>query len=250
MSWDSVTLAVTCLSIVILGLSKGGFAGLGMLSMPLMSTVLPPGIAAGILLPVLILQDAVSAWSYRRSFDAWNLRLMLPPALAGIAAAAILVSHLATGLFEVALGAISVLFGAERIVRQLAGPVAPKILPRAFGRVCGAAAGFTSMIAHAGVPPFQFYVLPQRLPRDIFVGTSVMFYAAVNLAKLPAFLSLGQVTAASLRVSLLMFPLAAVSVLGGIWLVRRIPGQGILLVAAFLMAGLGVLLIMRGLGAA
>ena len=69
-------------------------------------------------------------------------------------------------------------------------------MPR--GIVLGLVTGFTSMIAHAGGPPFQIYVMPQRLPRDVFVGTGAMFFALVNWIKVPPYLALGQFTAENL----------------------------------------------------
>jgi hypothetical protein len=54
------------------------------------------------------------------------------------------------------------------------------------GVLSGVGSGFASMIAHAGTPPFQFYVMPKELDRDMYVGTSVLFFAATNLMKAPA----------------------------------------------------------------
>jgi len=56
-------------------------------------------------------------------------------------------------------------------------------------------AGFTSQIAHAGAPPFQLWVLPRRLPRDVLVGTSAVYFASINWIKVPAFAALGRVDA-------------------------------------------------------
>jgi hypothetical protein len=36
------------------------------------------------------------------------------------------------------------------------------------------------MIARAGTPRFQFYVMPKGFDRDLYVGTSVLFFAATN----------------------------------------------------------------------
>ena len=41
-------------AVTFLGLSKGGFAGLGMLATPLLALIVPPLEAAAILLPILI----------------------------------------------------------------------------------------------------------------------------------------------------------------------------------------------------
>ena len=70
-----------------LGLSKGGFSGIGMVATPLLALLLPPLEAAAILLPIILLQDAMSCWVYRRVWDPWNLKVMLPGAVVGVAAA-------------------------------------------------------------------------------------------------------------------------------------------------------------------
>ncbi|MBV5271395.1 MAG: TSUP family transporter, partial [Afipia sp.] len=72
-------------SVILLGLSKGGFAGLGIASTPLLALYLPPLEAAALILPILITQDAISVYVYRRDWDSWNLKVMLPGALAGMA---------------------------------------------------------------------------------------------------------------------------------------------------------------------
>lgn len=247
MVFDLTTLSFMLLAVLILGLSKGGFAGIGMVSMPLLSLIIPPGVAAGIILPVLLFQDAISVFAYRRSFDKANLRLLLPAGAIGILVGALMVSSIDQSIFELVLGTVSLVFGIERLFRYLGGPPKPHKSNRVVGVICGVLAGFTSMIAHAGVPPFQFYVLPQRLPRDVFIGTSVMFYAVVNLIKLPFFLSLGQIDTTTLKISAALFPVAFLSVLLGIWLVRRISNDRYLLVANVILIGIGLLLIYRGL---
>ena len=81
------------------------------------------------------------------------------------------------------------------------------------------------MIAHAGGPPFQIYLIPQRLPRDLFVGTGVVFFALVNLIKVPPYIALGQLTRDNLMTSAVLFPLAIASTWAGVWLVRRVSGE-------------------------
>ena len=65
----------------------------------------------------------------------------------------------------------------------------------------GSLAGFTSFISHAGAPPFQVYVMPQQLKPRVFAGTATMFFAAVNLIKLPPYVLLGQFSRENLTVS-------------------------------------------------
>ena len=68
-------------AVILLGLAKGGFSGLGIASTPLLALYLPPLEAAALILPILITQDIISIYVYRRDWDAWNLKVMLPARL-------------------------------------------------------------------------------------------------------------------------------------------------------------------------
>ena len=81
------------------------------------------------------------------------------------------------------------------------------------------------MIAHAGGPPFQIYVMPQRLARDVFIGTGAILFAAINWIKLPPYVALGQLTRENLLTSAALFPLAVAATWVGVLLVRRISGE-------------------------
>ena len=212
---------------ILLGLSKGGFAGLGVLGMPLMALAIPPVQAAAIALPILIVQDAFSVWAYWRRWDRANLRVLLPGAAAGIVLAYLLAARVPDAAVALVLGVISVAFASRRFLaaRYAPAPTRTTAPSRPAGLFWGTVAGFTSMIAHAGGPPFQIYVLPQHLPRDTFVGTGVIFFALVNLIKVPPYLALGQLTPANLLTSAALFPLAIASTWAGVRLVRRVSGE-------------------------
>jgi uncharacterized protein len=164
-----------------------------MLGLPLMALAIPPVQAAAIILPILLVQDVFGVWVYRRNWDAPNLAVLVPGALIGILLGYLLAARVSNAAVSLAVGLISVLFALRRLAAGEGAQQLPANRPsRVAGVVCGALSGFTSMIAHAGTPPFQIYVLPQRLQRDVFVGTSVIFFAAVNWAKVPPYLALGQ----------------------------------------------------------
>src|SRR5436305_56577 len=80
-------------------------------------------------------------------------------------------------------------------------------------------------IRYSGSPPFQIHVLPQRLDKLTFVGTSTMFFAAVNLMKVAPYLALGQFSRETLGISVLLVPVAVATNFAGVWLVRRTPTQ-------------------------
>ena len=230
-------------AVILLGLAKGGFAGIGVIAVPLMALAVSPVLAASITLPILIVQDVVSVWSFRKTWDRGILVLMLPSAAVGIFAGFALAAFVKPGAVEMAVGAISVVFAVQRLwVERASAPVRPdrvEGLPWR-GVLAGIAAGFTSQISHAGGPPFQMYVLPKKLARDVFIGTSAIFFAVVNWMKVPAYLALGQFTRESLATSAALLPLAIASTWAGVWLVRRVPGQ------AFYKIIYGLLIVVGG----
>lgn len=210
-------------AVIILGLAKGGFAGLGILAVPLMALSASPVQAASITLPILIVQDVVSVWAFRHSWDGRILALMIPSAAAGIGAGYALAAYVSAAAVELAVGVISIAFAVLRLAARGKEPAAGHS-PVA-GAFWGVAAGFTSQIAHAGGPPFQIYVLPKHLPRDTFIGTSALFFAIVNWIKVPAYAALGQFTRENLLTAGALMPVAILSTFAGVWLIRRVPPE-------------------------
>jgi uncharacterized membrane protein YfcA len=212
-------------AVVLVGLSKGGFSGLGSLAMPLFAMTISPVRAAAILLPILIAQDWVGVWAFRRDFSARNLLIMSPAALAGVCAGWALAAEVSEAMVRLAVGLISVGFVLFMIARDRfvsKEPVAAKVAP---GLLWGAVAGFTSMVSHAGAPPFMVYVMPQRLSPRAFAGTSAIFFAVVNLLKAPPYFMLGQFSRENLLASAALLPVAVLSTFAGVWLVRRVSAE-------------------------
>ena len=90
---DPLFYAVAVPAVIFLGLSKGGFSGIGMVSTPLLAIIMPPLEAAAILLPIILVQDVVSVWVYRRVWDPWNLKVMIPGCVVGVGAAWLLAAY-------------------------------------------------------------------------------------------------------------------------------------------------------------
>ena len=97
-------------AIAALGLGKGGFAGVGMISTPLLALTMPPLQAAAILLPILLCQDAISVWVYRREWSGWNLKVLLPGALVGVGIAWLFAAYVPNAYVEIAVGVTGVCF--------------------------------------------------------------------------------------------------------------------------------------------
>jgi uncharacterized protein len=208
-------------AVIMMGLAKGGFAGLGMTATALLASIVPPLQAVAILAPILMVQDIVTVYAYRREWDARNLKILLPGGVAGVGIAYVLASRAPDAAIMLIIGGLSLFFSLRRMFARAAlqrSDALPKVLP---GVLCGVASGFGSMIANAGAPTFQIYVMPQRLPPAIYVGTSVMFFAVTNWIKVIPYALLGQMGRENLLTSLVLLPLAIVSTWLGIWLIRR-----------------------------
>ena len=81
---DPLFYAVAIPALIVTGISKAGFGGITMLSVPLMALVISPVQAAGIMLPILIAMDFFSIWVYRKSWDKRNLLVLIPGSILGI----------------------------------------------------------------------------------------------------------------------------------------------------------------------
>ncbi|MBB3694278.1 sulfite exporter TauE/SafE family protein [Sphingomonas sp. BK580] len=239
--WHFYALALP--AVILLGLAKGGFAGMGALSLPLIALAIDPVRAAAITLPLLIAQDVVGVWAFRRSVDWRLIGWMLPGAVLGIALGYGFAASVSPRGVMAAVGVISILFGLYRLwVARRRRPRGVARWPEWLGVLFGIASGFTSQIAHAGQPPFQLWVLPRDLPRDRLVGTTAIFFAAVNWIKVPAYLALGQFTRANLLTSLLLLPVALAATVAGVALVRRVAPERFFTAIYVLMIVVGVVL--------
>ncbi|NAZ37262.1 sulfite exporter TauE/SafE family protein [Rubellimicrobium sp. CFH 75288] len=245
---DPFTLLALAAAAIVVGLAKGGLAGLGVLAVPVLALVLPPVQAAAILLPVLCLTDLVSLAAWWRSWSARTLALMLPGALAGIGAGWFTAALVSEAAVRLVIGIVAIAFvgrWAWGMLRRRPPPPRPHSPPRA--TLWGGLAGYTSFVAHAGGPPFSVYALPLGLDPRTLTGTSVAFFAVVNYVKLVPYLALGQFDATNLATSALLAPLAVLFTLVGAWLVRRMPPGPFYAVTYALTALVGARLVWDGL---
>lgn len=222
---DPVFYLLAVPAVTALGLSKGGFAGVGQVATPLLALVMPPLEAAAILLPIMIVQDAAAVYVYRKEWSAWNLRVMLPGAIAGIAIAGVLAAYISEAMVRIALGAITAIFVIYTWLAPRRIAAEPRKVSAFGGAFWGALSGFTSTLCQAGSPPYQMHVLPQQLPKMTFVGTTAIFFATLNALKVIPYFALGQFSTAGLATSVALFPLAMLTNLLGFWLVRRTPQE-------------------------
>jgi uncharacterized membrane protein YfcA len=211
--------------ILLTGVFKGGFGGgPGGIAVALMSMFVAPADAAGIVLPILCAMDIFGLLAYRNNWSRHHVRVLIPGALLGIVLGALAFGVVPVEWVRLLIGLIAVTFTLNRWfdLAQRLGAKAGKPGPL-IGFLSGATSGLTSTMAHAGGPPLLVYLLPQRMEKTVFVGTSVVFFAIVNYLKLIPYGLLGQLSTNNLGLSLLFAPLAPLGIWLGLRLERRIP---------------------------
>jgi uncharacterized membrane protein YfcA len=225
MDWPSLLLAG--FAVLFIGVAKAGFGGgLGMLVTPLCVLAFGPKIAIGILLPLLCAGDLFSLFHY------W--KYLLPGVVVGVVIGVQLVGRFSPRQLNIAIGLIAVLFVVFQVTKErlyrAEGAFAPN---HRIGVPCGIGMGITSTFAHGAGPVAAMFLMPQRLPKEIFVGTSVLVFTFVNwiklpffcvdrtLVDLPVFAPEALITRATLLASAKFLPLVPLGVWLGVWLNRR-----------------------------
>ncbi|MBK9616657.1 MAG: sulfite exporter TauE/SafE family protein [Uliginosibacterium sp.] len=207
--------SVAIAAVLLTGISKSGFGGaLGGVAVPLLSLFMPPPLAAAAILPSLCIMDACGLRAYWGKWSWQELRIILPGGLVGIVIGSLVFRSLSTQALILIVGGIALicaldhLFGLRKrwVADTDPGPVA--------GFAWSAAAGLVGALAHAGGPLLLIYLLRRRLSKESFVATSVVYFAAMNIAKIGPYFALDLFTAQVLQLSALLAVLAPI----GVWL--------------------------------
>ncbi|MFT5196735.1 MAG: putative membrane protein YfcA [Cellvibrionaceae bacterium] len=241
---------IAFIAVALIGLSKAGFGGgVGAIATPLMALIMPVPEAAALLLPILILADQAAVYKYRNRFDAKTIWVALPGAIIGIGIAWFAFDQLQSAenerALKIGIGVISIAFLVFQLSREYVFKRIDGIrLPDWAGFALGATSGFTSTLAHVGGPPFHIYLIPQKLDRDIFVGTNSWMFWAVNLIKLIPFGFLGLLTIGNLTITLVLIPFVIMGVYLGFWLNGRMRQDVFNWIIYILLAVTGVQLIL------
>lgn len=223
-------------AVLFIGISKAGFGGgLGLLTTPLAVFAFGSKEAIGIILPLLCAGDAFSLWNYRGKWEARNLKFVLPGVIVGIVIGVQLIGRFSARELNMAIGIIAVTFVLFQLVKdrifRAEGAFAPN---HRVGVPVGIAAGITSTFAHGAGPIMSMFLIPQRLPKQVFVATNVLIFTFVNWLKmpffcieqtqinLPVFAPHALITKHTLLMSLIFFPFIPLGVWIGVWMNKRI----------------------------
>jgi len=226
---------------LLVGMSKTGVPGLGILVINLLVLGFDGWQAVGLMLPMLIFGDLFAVIWYQRHADWRILVRLLPWVLVGLGLGFFALRYIGqqahTKLWMNPIIGLLVLLMLvfhlleQRIGARLAGP--------ASAGLTGVAAGFTTTVSNAAGPIMSIFLTAQRLPKAQFMGTIAWYFCTINLLKVPLFvLQPDLLTLAVLRIALCLFPLILLGAFVGKWLFTRIP-QHFFTNAILVLAALG-----------
>ncbi len=224
------------ISAMLVSMAKAGFGGsVGILSMPLMVYACQGKAmtAAGVMLPLLIACDYLSIVPWRGKWDLRVVGNLLPGAVLGVAlggaalyairqAGADTQSQTGNAILTMLIGVIALGFVVLHAIKSL------RAKPLAFRPVfwqatsVGALAGLTSTLAHAAGPIVTMYLLPQKMPKERFVATTVLYYWLGNQIKLVPYFALGLLSTRTFSASVLLLPAVVIGVVLGLYLHRKV----------------------------
>ena len=209
-------------AIVLFGIAKSGLGGsIALISIPLMTIAMPLTNALGIILPILIFSDFIATYKYRKEYDFETLKLMVPFAAIGIFIGSLTFTFFSEELLKFIIGLMGFLFaGHYFFFKKNKEAKSDKNFLK--GGVCSTIAGFTSFCVHAGGTPTSLYLLPLRMKKEIYVGTRIIFFACLNLFKLPLYINLSMTNFETFKQSLILFPVALLGILIGYKLLKII----------------------------
>lgn len=207
---------------LLVGMSKTGVPGLGILVVPVMALLFPVRLSVGALLPLLIAADVMATLFYRRHAQWPVLVRMLPWTYAGIAAASLVLWQLGDRGLAPLLGLLVLVMIVLELIRRRSGwnqvPHAPW-----FTHTTGLAVGFTTTLGNVAGPVMNIYLVARGFSKEHFMGTLAWFFLIVNISKVPVYGALGLLTVDTLRFDALMLPFVILGGLLGRWLLPRIP---------------------------
>ncbi|MCU0792283.1 MAG: sulfite exporter TauE/SafE family protein [Opitutaceae bacterium] len=247
MNFDPATWALAAFAAAIVGLSKTGVPGIGMLFVAIFANIMPTKAASGFVLPLLIFGDLVAVLSYRRHTEWSHLRRLFLWTGLGVVLGTLAMEHIDNRQAQLLVGGIILALVALHVWRKRrAGATPAEEAPTHgawFAPTIGVLAGFTTLIANAAGPLMAIYLLSMRLPKMAFVGTSAVFFLLLNLFKVPFMVGLGLITVESFRFNLLLAPAVFGGALLGRWLLPKVSQAWFERLALLLSAAAGLKLL-------
>jgi uncharacterized membrane protein YfcA len=206
----------------LVGVSKTGIAGIGMLFVVLFAQIMPAKEATGVVLPLLCFGDIVAVTAYRQHANWPHLWRLFPWTAAGVVIGFFAMGRLDNAEAKLLTALIVVGLVGAHLYRRVRGGGHEAEHGAWFAPTIGVLAGFTTLVANAAGPLMAVYLLAMRLPKMEYVGTAAVFFLLINLFKVPFMIALNLITPPSFAFNLVLAPAVLVGALVGKRILARI----------------------------
>jgi uncharacterized membrane protein YfcA len=220
------------LAALLLGFTKTGIPGAGILVVPLLANIFGGRLAVGSMVPLLIFGDLFAVAFYRRNTRWDKLRELLPAVVFGMALGGLVLWKLGEqsgkDRLNPVLGLLVLTMLAIHLARLRWGSRWSLSTPAGVLGT-GTAAGFATTVSNAAGPIMSIYMTNLGLAKAEFMGTTAWYYFLFNWMKVPIYLFLMRInpthpffTSSTLRFDLVMAPVIVLGASLGRWLLPRI----------------------------
>lgn len=221
MELTAATIVVAFAGVFLICFMKGAFGGgFAIVGIPLLSIVMDPVTAGGLLAPLFVAMDLFALRYWKPStWSKPDLVLLLPGLVIGIGFGYLLFRVLDHRAIAIVMAAITLIFVGLWFVGGAKVTIRPRSAPKAV--TAGLASGVTTMVAHSGGPPLAMYLLPLGLSKEVYAGTTSLFFTVGNLIKAVSWLLLVRPSGSIL----ILMAICALAIPTGVWLGWRLHGR-------------------------
>ncbi|ANY16697.1 sulfite exporter TauE/SafE family protein [Bordetella pseudohinzii] len=212
------TIVITFAGVFLICFMKGAFGGgFAIVGIPLLSLVMDPVTAGGLLAPLFVAMDLFSLRYWRPStWSRPDLVLLVSGLVLGIGAGYFLFRLLDHRAIAIVMAAVTLAFVALWFLRGGEVVLRPRSSSKAIA--AGLTSGITTMVAHSGGPPLAMYLLPLGLSKQVYAGTTSLFFTVGNLLKAVPWLALSRPQGSAWILMAICLP----AIPAGVWLGWRL----------------------------
>ena len=207
---------------LLIGMSKVGISGGGMIAVPLLAIIFGGRNSSGIMLPMLIMADVFGTTYYRRHTQWTHLKKLLPPTVIGVLLGTYVGEFIPDETFKLIMGIIILL----SIIILLWMEIAKSTwLPQGnwFAIIIGIGAGFTTMVGNLAGSMMTLYLLVNGMPKNKFIGTAAWFFLIINVFKVPFHVLVwNTIQWETLLFDLMLLPVIALGAFVGIKIIKQL----------------------------
>jgi len=221
MDLTATTILIAFAGVFLICFMKGAFGGgFSIVGIPLLSAVMDPVTAGGLLAPLFIAMDLFALRYWKPStWSKPDLVLLLPGLVIGIALGYLLFRVLDHRAVAIVMAVVTLVFVGLWFSSDPKVVIVPRSAPKAVA--AGLASGVTTMVAHSGGPPLAMYLLPLGLSKQVYAGTTSLFFTVGNATKALPWLLLVRPSG---NVWIVM-AICLLAIPAGVWLGWRLHGR-------------------------